>query len=145
MKIRSISSSCPLTLVRFRAWSALVCALAIGVGCSSDEPAFELQAAPSSPGSPSVFVADPGGAPAPAGEDVSEPPPVAVPLSAPPAEEEPDATETNFLTPPCGKHGADAIADAGVSDAGAAAADAGVTGDAGAPPDSFDLDRCGAP
>jgi hypothetical protein len=103
--------------------------------CSSSESPTQLQAQPSTPSGPS----------SPLGGESSTPDgtyglPGPEPMSAPPEDEEPGATETNFLTPPCRQDsdcnagrrcilGARAAADAGAATADAG--DAGLASDAG--------------
>jgi hypothetical protein len=161
MKIRPFSSSIACVPVRPRALGALACALLLAPACSSDEPAADVPL--SGPG-PSVLSGDPGApegdpvvlsgdpvVPEPGSPGLSEAPPAGEPLSAPPVEEEPPATETNFLVPPCRKEGA-GDAGAGASDAGVGGRDAGLLDagpgageqpDAAAASESFDLGRCG--
>lgn len=100
-------------------------------GCSSSEPPTPLQAQPSMPGGP---VTPLGGEPStPDGTDGLPGP---EPMSTPLENEEPGATETNFLTPPCRRDsdcndGRRCILGArAAADAGAAAADAGDAGHA---------------
>jgi len=115
----------------FRSLVALACGLT--VACSSTDPELVAQTQPSTPDN--AGPAAPG--PSTPGPDMADPNPVfgspgeVVPVSAPPENDGPGATETNWLTPPCGKQrpdagGADSAADAGAPELGA---DAGATGD----------------
>jgi len=93
MKIRPFFSPIPPPP---RACGVLVvCALAFAAACSSDEPTAAEPVLPSGSG---VFA---GGASAPPGEPGAPAAPAGEPLSAPPAEEQPQATETNFKVRPC--------------------------------------------
>jgi hypothetical protein len=98
---------------------ALVFGLAIA--CSSTDPERVAQTQPSTPAGPAA----PG--PSIPGPGMTDPSPV----SAPPENDGPGATETNWLTPPCGKQRPDAGAVEGAADAGAPdlGADAGAAGD----------------
>ena len=151
MKIRPFSSSTSPIPVSPGALGVLACALLLVPACSSDEPAAD--GAP--PGSgPNVLSADPGAVAEPGDPVVPEPQsPGAEPFSAPPPEQEPPATETNFLVPPCRKTNpagdtfpaGDAgvgAPDAGVSDAGPAAGD---QPDAAAASEPFDQAACAEP
>jgi hypothetical protein len=137
----------PLSLVPLRRGLFLVLFAALvqgGAGCSSSEPPAALQVQPSQPGGPLAPGPLVGGPPAPGDGDGLPGP---EPTSAPPDNEGPGATETNFLTPPCRADGdcpdgrrcvvgarAAALPDAGApADAGASAdaGDAGAADDAG--------------
>lgn len=109
--------------------SVLLAALAQGsAGCSSDETPAGLQVQPSQPGGP---VAPLGGGSSTPGDIDGLPGPE--PTSAPPDDDGPGATETNFLTPPCRADGDCPGGRRCVNDARAAA---GL--DAGAPSDADD-------
>ena len=91
---------------------------ALGTGCSEPvRPELAESASPATPrgaapGAGGPVVAEPGmvfGAP---GED-------GMSVSTPVENDGPGATETNFLTPPCGADGSRRFPDAGGSDAGA--------------------------
>jgi hypothetical protein len=124
-------------LQRCGATFGLFAALALPwAGCSSSETPTQLQVQPSMPGAPSSPLA---GEPLAPDDTYGLPGPE--PMSTPPEDEEPGATETNFLTPPCRQDsdcnaGRRCILDArAAADAGAAAAgagDAGLASDAGA-------------
>ena len=121
MKIRPFSTSNSLIVVSPRAFGVLACALLLAPACSSDEPSPEGDL----PGAgPSVLSADPDVVATP-GEPIAPETesPGAEPFSAPPPDQEPPATETNFLVPPCRKTGpaGDTIP---VGDAGLGALDA---------------------
>jgi hypothetical protein len=108
--------------------------MVLWAGCSSSESSTQLQAQPSMPGEPSSPL---GGEPSTPDGTYGLPGPE--PMSTPPDSEEPGATETNFLTPPCRQDsdcngrrcilGTRAVADAG--GAAADAGDAGLASDAG--------------
>ena len=114
----------------FRSPVAWVCGLAIA--CSSTDPELVAQTQPSTPDN--AGPAAPG--PSTPGPDMADPssvfgsPGEEIPVSAPPENDDPGATETNWLTLPCGKQrpdagGVDSAADAGAPELGA---DAGATG-----------------
>jgi hypothetical protein len=129
MKIRPFFSSNPAIVVSPRALGVLACASFLAAACSSDEPATSAGL----PGSgPNVLSADPGAVANPVDPAFPEPEsPGAEPFSAPPPVQEPPATETNFLVPPCQKTGpaSDTVP---VGDAGLGALEAGPL-DAGLP------------
>lgn len=136
----------PLFLVLLRRWGSLglFAALAlVGAGCSSNESPATLQVQPSMPSGP----AGPG---EPSTPDGTYGLPGPEPMSTPPENDGPGATETNFLTPPCrqdsdcnGRRCIFGARGAGEADAGAASADAG---DAGRASDAgVDLGFCERP
>lgn len=151
MKIRPLSNSTSPISVSPVALRVLACALLLVPACSSDEAATEAElpsAGPSrSSGDPDV-VAAPGDAVVPELDSSG-----AETFSAPPPEQEPPATETNFLVPPCRKTGPTSdvapVGDAGVGTPDAATPDAGMTGgeqpDAAASSEPFDQSRCAEP
>jgi hypothetical protein len=128
----------PLETVRGRSAAAGLVALSLlGAACASGDQRLSDAAQPSMPGmaAPGTVFGLPG--------DGSE----GTPASTPPVNDGPGATETNFLTPPCGD-GSRLIPDAGSADAGedgavsggllaaggpAAGAGGSAAGDAGAP------------
>jgi hypothetical protein len=126
----------PLLLRSLRRGASLglfAAALACG-GCSSSEPPATLQVQPSMPSGPGAPAGDP------LTPDGTYGLPGPEPMSTPPEEEGPGATETNFLTPPCRQdsdcNGRRCIVGARVAsepDGGAAvdADDAGPASDAG--------------
>ena len=151
MKIRPFSSSTSPIPVSPGALGVLACAVMLVSACSSDEPAADGEL-PSA--GPSVLSADPGAVADPGDPVVPEPDaPPAESFSAPPPTEEPPATETNFLVPPCQKTGpaGDAIpaGDAGVGALDAGAFDAGLAAgelaDAAASSEPFDQAACADP
>lgn len=117
----------------FGLFAALTLALACA-GCSSGEPP-SLQVQPSTPGGPAA----PGGeSSTPDGTDTyGSPGPD--PVSVPPENDGPGATETNFLTPPCrqdsdcpdGRRCVGGARPAGADGGAADAGDAGLASDAG--------------
>ena len=123
-----------LGLPRRGAWFGPFAALAlVCAACSSSEPPATLQVQPSMPSGP----------PAPSGEpatpDGTYGLPGPEPMSTPPENDGPGATETNFLTPPCrqdsdcnGRRCIGGARVAGAADGGATdAGDAGPASDAG--------------
>lgn len=151
MKIRPISNSTSTIPVSPAALGVLACALLLVPACSSDEPAVDGDL----PGSgPNVLSADPGAVASPGDPVAPEPEsPGAEPFSAPPPDQEPPATETNFLVPPCQKTGPASdtmpVGDAGVGALDAGALDGGVTAgeqpDAAASSEPFDQAACADP
>jgi hypothetical protein len=130
MKKPFLLASCRRCAPR-RSLPALLCGFVIA--CSSTDPELVAQTQPSTPDTSGP--AAPG--PSPPGPDTPEPvtvlgsPGDEIPVSAPPENDGPGATETNWLTLPCGKQrpdagGADGAADAGAPEPGV---DAGATGD----------------
>jgi hypothetical protein len=112
--------------------SLVTVACGLAIACSSTDPELVAQRQPSTPDS--AGPAAPG--PSTPGPDTADPSPVfgspgeEIPVSTPP-DDGPGATETNWLTPPCGKQRPDAGAIDGTADAGAPkpGTDAGATGD----------------
>jgi hypothetical protein len=96
----------------------------VAAACASSDPPLTDRAQPAATDS---TVADPGsaipGEPEPGGS-VFGSPGEEMPASSPPENDGPGATETNFITPPCGADGSRQIPDAGI--AGGGAEDAGV-------------------
>jgi hypothetical protein len=150
MKIRPFSSSNSPIPVSAGALGVLACALLLVPACSSDEPAADGVL----PGAgPNVLSADPGVVTDPGEAVVPDTDQEPETFSAPPPEQEPPATETNFLVPPCQKTGptSDAVpaGDAGVGALDAGVSDAGVTAsgqaDAAASSEPFDQAACAEP
>jgi hypothetical protein len=148
MKNRPSSNSTSPIPVSRGALRVLACALLLVPACSSDEPTADGAL----PGSgPNVLSADPGAVADPVAPEPESP--GAEPFSAPPPDQEPPATETNFLVPPCQKTGptSDAVpvGDAGLGALDAGAVDAGVaTGeapDAAVATEPFDQAACAEP
>lgn len=121
-----------------RSFATLLCGLAFA--CSSSDPDLVAQTQPSTPGNAGPSAPGPStpGPEAPDPSTVFESPGGEVPVSVPPENDGPGATETNWLTLPCGKQ----RPDAGTADGGADAAapdpgaDAGASGDRCVPPDA---------
>lgn len=107
----------------------------LALACSTNDPDWVAQAQPSTPdtsapGTPGPTLPGPA-TPDPGPVVVVDAPGEEIPVSSPPENDGPGATETNWITPPCGKLPADAgVADGGVVDAGVPelGADAGATG-----------------
>jgi hypothetical protein len=134
----------PLSIIRrcCAASIGLSAALAFALGGCSSNDTVEVQ--PSAPGGPSA-PGSPAGSPPPPDNTDTYGLPGPEPVSDPPENDGPGATETNFLTPPCRLDSdcPDArrcIAGArvlGQRDAGADAGDAGLASDAG-----IEVGRC---